>query len=60
MIFKNIFAKKWRKNWLFLFKIVQVFQNFEPNIGLNEKRHFFRRKMAKSAENCDHSIDSWA
>jgi hypothetical protein len=33
-------------------------QNFDHNIGFREKRHFFRRKLAKIAENCDHKIDS--
>jgi hypothetical protein len=25
-----------------------------------EKRHFFRRKLSKIAENCDHNIDPWS
>jgi hypothetical protein len=32
-------------------------QNFYHNIGVWEKRQFFRRKLAKIAENCDHNID---
>jgi hypothetical protein len=32
-------------------------QNFDHNIGFREKRQFFRRKLAKIAENCDHNID---
>jgi hypothetical protein len=32
-------------------------QNFYHNIGFLEKRHFFRRKLSKIAENCDHNID---
>jgi hypothetical protein len=36
-------------------------QNFDHNIGFWEKRQFFRRKLAKIAENCDHKIDpNWA
>jgi hypothetical protein len=31
----------------------------DPNIGFREKRHFFRRKLSKIAENCDHNIDPW-
>jgi hypothetical protein len=31
-------------------------QKIDHNIGL---RHFFRRKLAKIAENCDHNIDPW-
>jgi hypothetical protein len=34
-------------------------QNFDHNIGFWEKRQFFRRKLAKIAENCDHNIDPW-
>jgi hypothetical protein len=30
---------------------------FDHNIGFWEKRRFFRRKLAKIAENCDHNID---
>jgi hypothetical protein len=26
---------------------------------LRKKRQFFRRKLAKIAENCDHNIDPW-
>jgi hypothetical protein len=32
-------------------------QKFDHNIGFWEKRHFFRRKLSKIAENCDHNID---
>jgi hypothetical protein len=32
-------------------------QNFDHNIGFREKRQFFRRKLSKIAENCDHNID---
>jgi hypothetical protein len=32
-------------------------QNFDHNIGFREKRQFFRRKLAKIAENCDNNID---
>jgi hypothetical protein len=32
-------------------------QNFDHNIGCWEKRQFFRRKLSKIAENCDHNID---
>jgi hypothetical protein len=31
-------------------------QNFDHNIGFWEKRQFFRRKLSKIAENCDHNI----
>jgi hypothetical protein len=34
-------------------------KNFDNNIGFGEKRHFFRRKLSKIAENCDHNIDPW-
>jgi hypothetical protein len=32
-------------------------QNFDHNIGFRENRQFFRRKLSKIAENCDHNID---
>jgi hypothetical protein len=32
-------------------------QNFDNNIGFWEKRQFFRRKLSKIGENCDHNID---
>jgi hypothetical protein len=35
-------------------------QNVDHNIGFREKRQFFRRKLAKIAENCDHNIDPWS
>jgi hypothetical protein len=35
-------------------------QNFDHNIGFWEKRHFFRRKLPKIAEICDHNIDKRA
>jgi hypothetical protein len=35
----------------------QIMQNFDHHIGFWEKRQFFRRKLAKIAENCDHNID---
>jgi hypothetical protein len=31
-------------------------QIFDHNIGFREKRQFFRQKLAKIAENCDHNI----
>jgi hypothetical protein len=33
-------------------------KNCHHNIGFGEKRQFFRRKLAKTAENCYHNIDS--
>jgi hypothetical protein len=35
-------------------------QNFDHNIGFREKRQFFRQKLSKIAENCDHNIDPWS
>jgi hypothetical protein len=32
-------------------------QNFDLNIGFWEKRQFFRQKLSKISENCDHNID---
>jgi hypothetical protein len=36
---------------------VSFCKNCDHNIGFWEKRHFFRRKLAKIAENGDHNID---
>jgi hypothetical protein len=32
-------------------------QKLDHNIGFWETRQFFRRKLAKIEENCDHNID---
>jgi hypothetical protein len=32
-------------------------KKIDHNIGFWEKRQFFRRKLSKIAENCDHNID---
>jgi hypothetical protein len=34
-------------------------KKFDHNIGFWEKLQFFRRKLEKIAENCDHNIDPW-
>jgi hypothetical protein len=34
-------------------------QKFDHNIGFRKKRRFFRRKLAKIAENSDHNMDPW-
>jgi hypothetical protein len=38
-----------------LFKILII-----CNIGFEKNANFFRRKLAKIAENCDHNIDPWS
>jgi hypothetical protein len=55
--FKNIFAEKFSKKLAFLTQNKATFWNklFICNIGI-----FFRRKLGKIAENCDHNIDSWS
>jgi hypothetical protein len=35
-------------------------QNIDHNIGFWEKRQFYRQKLSKIAENCDHNIDPWS
>jgi hypothetical protein len=40
-----------------LLKLLLCFEKIDHNIGFWEKRQFFRRKLAKIAENCDHNID---
>jgi hypothetical protein len=37
-----------------------LLQNVDHNIGFWEKRQFFRRKLSKIAENCNHNIDPWS
>jgi hypothetical protein len=32
-------------------------QNIDHDVGFWEKRQFFRRKLAKIAENCDHNLN---
>jgi hypothetical protein len=34
-------------------------QIFDHNIGFEKNTNFFRRKLSKIAENCDHNIDPW-
>jgi hypothetical protein len=34
-------------------------QNIDHNFGFREKSKFFRQKLSKIAENCDHNIDPW-
>jgi hypothetical protein len=54
--FLNIFAEKnCKKLSFFTHNKAKLCKNFH-NIGFWEKRHFFRRKLSKIAENCDHNI----
>jgi hypothetical protein len=56
--FLNIFAEKFSENvGVFAQTTASFFKNCHHNIGFWEKRQFFRRKLAKIAENCDHNID---
>jgi hypothetical protein len=57
MIFKIFSPKKLRKIGVFDSKQSYIMHIFYHNIGFWEKRQFFRRKLAKIAENCDHNID---
>jgi alpha/beta superfamily hydrolase len=46
----------------FLPKIIgkaKLRKNLITTLVSEKKRHFFRRKLAKIAENCDHNIDPW-
>jgi hypothetical protein len=58
--FKYFFRKNQRKKWRFCLKTKPNFEKVDHNIGFGEKRRFFRRKLAKIAENCDHNIDPWS
>jgi alpha/beta superfamily hydrolase len=58
---KNIFAEKAGE------KIGVLTQNKDKlckklimALVFEKKRHFFRRKLTKIAENCDHNIDPWS
>jgi hypothetical protein len=44
---------------LFALTTASFLQKCDHNIGFAEKRQFFRRKLAKIAENFDHNIDPW-
>jgi hypothetical protein len=33
------------------------YEKIDHNIGIKEKRQFFRRKLGKIAENCNYNID---
>jgi hypothetical protein len=59
MIFKIFSPKNFAKIMTILFKLLLVFcKNCDHDIVFFlEKRQFFRRKLAKIAENCDHNID---
>jgi hypothetical protein len=59
--FKNIFAEKLGKNIGVLFaQTTACFcKNFIKSLVIEKNANFFRRKLAKFAENCDHSIDPW-
>jgi hypothetical protein len=58
MIFLYFRRKFQRKNWRFWLKTkLNYAKIFDHNIGFWEKRQFFRWKLSKIAENCDHNID---
>jgi hypothetical protein len=58
MILKIFSPKNLAKIFAFFAQTTVSFcKNCYHNIGFWEKRHFFRRKLAKIAENCDHNID---
>jgi hypothetical protein len=57
MILK-IFLPKNLECWRFLLKLLLVFtKNVIITLVFEKKSQFFRRKLAKIAENCDHNID---
>jgi hypothetical protein len=58
MVFKKNSAKNLAKILAFFVQITASFcKKTYRNIGFWEKRQFFRWKLAKIAENCDHNID---
>jgi hypothetical protein len=58
MIFKEFSPKKSAKKIGFFAQTTATFsKNFIIALVLREKLQFFRRKLAKIAENCDYNID---
>jgi hypothetical protein len=58
--FKYFRRKILQKNWRFWLNTkLNFWKKVDHNIGIQEKRQFFRRKLSKIAENCDHNIDPW-
>jgi hypothetical protein len=55
MLLKKISPKSLAKKLAFFAQT--TCKNCDNNIGFWEKRHFFRRKLEKIAENYDHNID---
>jgi hypothetical protein len=55
--FKYFHRKIQWKNWRFWLETKLNFEKkVDHNIGFWQKRQFFRRKLSKIAENCDHNI----
>jgi hypothetical protein len=58
MIFKEFSPKNRRKKLDFFAQTTATFsKNNFIDLVLREKLQFFRRKLAKIAENCDYNID---
>jgi hypothetical protein len=58
MIFKIFSPKNLAKILAFFAKTtVTISKNLIITLDFWEERQFFRRKLAKIAENCDHNID---
>jgi hypothetical protein len=58
IFFKKISPKNSAKNWRFLTQIkAKLCKMLIITLVFEKKRLFFRRKLSKIAENCDHNID---
>jgi hypothetical protein len=58
MIFKIFSPKKLRKKWRFLTQNkAKLCKLLIITLVCEKNANFFRRKLAKIAENCDHNID---
>jgi hypothetical protein len=56
--FKNIFAEKIGKKLAFYAQNkAKLCKNWIITLVFEKNANFFRRKLAKIAENCDHNID---
>jgi hypothetical protein len=60
MIFKIFSPKNSAKKLAFLTQNkAKLCENLIITLVFDKKRQFFRRKLSKIAENCDHNIDPW-
>jgi hypothetical protein len=60
LIFKIFSPKIFAKNWRFWHKTKLIFwKKLITTLVFKKNANFFRQKLGKIAENCDHNIDPW-